>query len=211
MATKAAKKTENGVVNRIADVSSLATGKTEIVTFRVVGISPLLQNNPTNFIGQQESSSLGVKKVYNDEEEARLRVYQNEEGLYYHPSQSFHRSMVRAVTGKKFGKVSAPGILKGNIFLAEPHSIILDADGEPATSYAIDRQPCVVNKAKILRCRPVWKIWQMDVAFDVDATFLPFDSLKQWVFEALATAGRTVGVGDYRPEKGGGFGRFVVQ
>jgi hypothetical protein len=207
MATKAAK---NGTVNRIADVNPVTMGQTEIVTFRVVGISPLLQNNPMNFIGVQQDSSLGSKKTYNDEEEARLRVYQNDEGQYYHPSQSFQRSMVRAVTGKKFGKESAPAVLKGSVFIAEPHCIILDADGEPATAYGIDRQPCVVNKAKILRCRPVWKKWQMDVAFDVDYTFRPLDVLKQYITQALATAGRTVGVGDYRPEKGGGFGRFVV-
>ena len=184
-----------------------ASMKPEIMTFRVVGISALLQNNPANFIGATEVETLGVKKQYDDAEEAALRVYQEEDGAYYHPTQAFIKAMTRATTGKKFGKVSAPGALRSSVFLCEPHSIILDAKGKPATKYSIDRQPVVIGKARILRCRPCWEQWAMDVVLDVDAALIG----RQQIFEALSLAGRTCGIGDYRPEKGGGFGRFMIK
>lgn len=207
MATKTKTDRNSNPVNRIAEaLDAPPMMKQEIVTFRVIGISPLLQNNPANFIGVQQDDTLGAKKIYNDEEEARLRVYQNEDGLYYHPTQAFIKSMTEAGKGLKFGKVFATKSVK-SVFIAEPHSIILDASGKPAKQYTIDRQPCVVGKARILRCRPCWQKWKMDVAFDVDVAFIAVAQVKQ----LLQLAGRKVGIGDYRPEKGGGFGRFSVE
>ena len=55
--------------------------KPEIVAFLITGRSPLLQNNPANFIGKtEEGGALGTKKIYNDEEEAKLRVYLDGDG-----------------------------------------------------------------------------------------------------------------------------------
>jgi hypothetical protein len=205
--TKAAR---NGkATNRISGIlDAPPSTKPQIVTFRVIGVSPLLQNNPANFIGVSGGDDLGgSKKKYDDAEEATLRVYKDEEGNFYHPTQAFIKSMLRAVTGKKFGKVSAPGVIRSAVFIVEPHSIILDGKGNPATKYTIDRQPCVVGNARILRCRPCWNDWQMDVVFDMDTALIS----EMQLCDALSLAGRTVGIGDYRPEKGGGFGRFKVK
>jgi len=181
--------------------------KPEIVVFRIVGMTPLLQNNPENFIGKTEESALGTKKVYNDDDEAALRVYRAADGCFGHPCVAFTKAMLRAVTGKKFGKVVATSAIKGAVFVTEPLAVIEDAKGKPMKSYAVDRRPCVVGKARVLRCRPVWNGWTMRVPLEIDTAIL---TPKQ-VEESLSLAGRIVGVGDYRPEKGGGFGRFSVK
>lgn len=206
---KAKAKAENGVAtNRIAAaLDAPPTMKPEIMTFKIVGMSALLQNNPANFIGQKDDEALGTKKNYDDEEEARMRLYPDDDGGYYHPTQAFIKAMVKAVAGRKFGKLFATKAISGSVFIAEPHSLILDAKGKPATRYAIDRQPAVVGKARILRCRPCWREWRMDIALDVDTAIIS----RQQVAESLSLAGRTIGIGDYRPEKGGGFGRFAVE
>lgn len=197
----------NGSVNRIEEiVEQVAVTQPEIWSFTVKGVSPLLQNNPANFIGVEDSGALSNKKKYDDEEEARLRVYKDGDDKFVHPAQSFIRAMVKAVSGRKFGKLFATKAIERNVFLAEPYCVLLDGNGKPAKKYAIDRQPCVVGKARILRCRPRWDDWSMKVALDVDTAVLT----KEHVIQALALAGRTIGIGDYRPEKGGGFGRFVV-
>lgn len=203
-----ATKTKSDSNNRVAaHLDAPASMLQEIIVFRVVGISPLLQNNPANFIGVVEADVLGTKKTYDDAKEAEMRVYKDNDGAYYHPAQAFIKAMVRAVTGRKFGKVTATNAIKSAVFIAEPHCVILDASGKPATKYAVDRQPCVVGKARILRCRPCWAEWKMDVAMDFDAGLITAQQIR----DALALAGRTVGIGDYRPEKGGGFGRFKVE
>lgn len=207
MATKRAEPVNH--INRIAEALETPPAmKPEIVTFRIIGMSPLLQNNPAEFIGKQEEAALTTKKEYNDQEEAALRVYKSGDGSFLHPSESFIKSMVRAVTGRKFGKLSAPAVIKGSVFIAEPHCVILDDKGKPAKSYTIDRRPVVVNKkARVLRCRPCFQPWTLLLALDIDTAIVSPDRIR----EALALAGRTVGVGDYRPEKGGGFGRFKCE
>ena len=183
-----------------------ATMKPEIVVFEITGLSPLLQNNPANFIGAEEDGAITAgKKKYEDTEEARLRLYA-EDGYFYHPAEAFTKAMVKAVAGKKFGKMFATTAIKGSVFIAEPSTVILDKSGKQATKYEIDRRPVVVGKARVLRCRPKWSPWKMRLALEVDTAIL---SAEQ-VLEALSLAGRIIGIGDYRPEKGGGFGRFSV-
>ena len=197
--------TKTNSTNRIAETADVM--RPEIVTFKIVGISPLLQNNPANFIGVAESAALATKKQYDDKEEARLRVYLDEEGIYYHPSQAFIKAMVKAVAGRKFGKIFATKAISGSVFIVEPHCTILGADGKPAKEYTIDRQPVVVGKARVLRCRPCWPKWSMNVALDIDTAIIS----REQVGESLSLAGRTIGIGDYRPEKSGGYGRFRVE
>ena len=61
-----------------------ATMKPEIVVFTITGRSPLLQNNPANFIGKTDGDGglAAGKKSYNNDEEAKLRVYLDDEGQY---------------------------------------------------------------------------------------------------------------------------------
>jgi len=184
------------------------TMKPEIVTFRITGISPLLQNNPAAFIGKSESADLSAgKKEYNDEEEARLRLYVDDDGNHCHPSEAFLKAMIKAVSGKKFGKLFATSTLKGSVFIVENWTIIEDEDGSPSTEYTIDRRSVVIGKSRVLRCRPCWEEWHMRLVLEVDTAICS----TQNVLDALRLAGRTVGVGDYRPQCGGGFGRFAAE
>jgi hypothetical protein len=183
-----------------------ATMKPEIMVFTIVGISPLLQNNPENFIGVKEQD-LAAKKDYDDKEEARQRLYLDADGNHCHPAQAFPKAMVAAVAGKKFGKTFATTAIKGAVFITEPFVAIEDEDGNPAKTYSISRLPVVVGKARVLRCRPCWNKWRIRLPLEIDTAILQ----RAQVLEALSLSGRIKGIGDYRPEKGGGFGRFSVE
>jgi hypothetical protein len=203
------KVSENGLANRVKDaLEAPATMRPEIVTYRVIGISPLLQNNPANFIGQTEADELaGKKKTYNDAEEAKQRLYLDPDGLHCHPCEAFTKAMVKAVAGKKFGKMFATAAIKGSVFITEPFALLEDAAGKPMKRYTIDRRPVVIGKARVLRCRPCFTGWRVRLALEIDTAILTPAQVK----ESLALAGRIIGIGDYRPEKGGGFGRFRVE
>ena len=176
-----------------------------VYTFKIVGISPLLQNNPALFIGHQEAESLSGKKKYDDEEEARMRVYQDGEGNYVMPSESFKRALLRAASGKKFGKAKAPEVVRSAVFLGGPYCILTDPKiGRPLKKYTIDRRSVVINRARVLRCRPCWERWATEVSLEIDLSVVHPDA----VLTTLQLAGRFPGIGDYRPEKGGAYGRF---
>jgi len=180
----------------------------EIISFRIVGLSPLLQNNPEKFIGVPDKEpGLTGKKKYDDKEEAELRVYKDKDGNFIQLAESFLRSMKEAAKGRKFGKQFATRLVQGSVFLAEPNCLILDGKGKRAKKYIINKRPVVVNKARILRCRPEWHPWEVDLALEIDSVLIGREQVK----ELLSLAGRIVGVGDYRPQKGGGYGRFFVK
>ena len=182
--------------------------KPEICVFLIVGMSPLLQNNPSAFIGKSgDGETLTSKKEYDDDEEAKLRVYLDPTGKHCHPCEAFIKAIIRAVTGKKFGNLAATSMIKGSVFIAEPFVIIEDENGNPKTDYSIDKRPVVIGKARVARCRPCWANWRMRVALEIDTSILK----PKQVEESLSLAGRIIGIGDYRPEKGGGFGRFSAK
>lgn len=178
----------------------------KIVTFTIIGTSPLLQNNPAEFVGKgEEETGLNKKKVYNDEDEARLRCYKDSDGRYGHPAQSFVKAMLRAATGKKFGKLSAPSLIRGGVFIVETLCLLEDEKGKPLAKYTIDRQPVVMpNKARVLRCRPSWMPWAVRVALEINVALISEVNVRS----VLALAGPTVGIGDNRPEKSGRNGRY---
>ena len=67
--------------------------------------------------------------------------------------------------------------------------------------------PVVVTK-RILRCRAMFDCpWSVVGITDVDPELVDSDQLTAW----LATGGRRVGLGDWRPEKSGHYGRFDVE
>ena len=68
--------------------------------------------------------------------------------------------------------------------------------------------PVVVNRKRILRSRARFDCpWSVVGVADVDPELVDSDQLTAW----LATGGRRVGLGDWRPEKSGLYGRFDVE
>lgn len=64
-----------------------------------------------------------------------------------------------------------------------------------------------VGSAKVQRTRPIFKSWRFEVSGTLDTEILDLADL-----EAVAKiAGQLVGLGDWRPEKSGSYGRFSVE
>ena len=70
------------------------------------------------------------------------------------------------------------------------------------TQYTV---PVVVQRSRILRTRAKFdKPWSCTFEVDVDDEQIDKSQLLEW----LDIAGRQIGLGDWRPEKSGMFGRF---
>ena len=74
--------------------------------------------------------------------------------------------------------------------------------------YNIDSRPVVirVTKGRIIRHRPRLETWSATFTITYDDELLTEDQLRQVVDDA----GSRVGLLDFRPEKKGPFGRFIV-
>ena len=66
--------------------------------------------------------------------------------------------------------------------------------------------PVVVQRARILRTRAKFDEWGCRFTVEVDDELVDKDQLAVW----LDIAGRRIGLGDWRPQKSGHYGRFAT-
>lgn len=186
----------------------------EIHVWKLIGLSPLISNNPaTTMSGTSESALSANKKVYDDAEEARIRLYVNDDGTYFHPARAIRMAVLEAAKGRRINKKSAPGIVAGALFPAEDRMTILDSKGKPKKDYVIRKCRVIVAGKGVLRCRPEWRDWTMQVPLEIDTDFLT----PEIVTDLLNIAGRIAGIGDERPSVAnrkngvGSCGRFKAE
>jgi len=182
------------------------------VNIQVEGIAPLMQHRfPLPDFADMGKG--GKKKTGETDytQEWRDYFYSTIDGDIYQPATHFDGCMAKAAAGYKIqggrGK-TYKDLFKGNVFVS-PDAILhgvkvpetLDADADK-TLY-LDIRPVVVQRARVVRIRPCFKPgWKL--GFEI--TVLDDQVPPNVVNEVLALAGRTVGVGDFRPR----FGRFMV-
>lgn len=66
----------------------------------------------------------------------------------------------------------------------------------------IDRRPAVIQRQRIVKSRPRFNSWEIEFTINFDEERVKKEVLK----EILIEAGKSKGIGDYRPK----FGRFEV-
>ena len=138
------------------------------------------------------------------EKEALQKLYRDADGTIYQPSAHVERAIMEA--GKKLkmkgrGKATYSKIF-GSMVSVEP-----DAIPHLNQNFEIHKGLVVIpsTKGRIMRYRPMFKKWGLK--FEV----LAEDEIEaSTIKESLEIAGKYSGLGDWRPEKKGKFGKFQV-
>lgn len=183
-----------------------------MVSVKAKGVSPLMQHRfpmPTfEEMVKGGTKSTGAKDYTKEWKEY---FYETKDGMIFQPAAHFEASMVKAavnfkITGKR-GK-TYKDLFRAAVFVTPeeiPHNIpvpdVLDTDGDKPLY--LDMRPVVVNRARVVRIRPTFKSgWELAFGIEViDDQISP-----ELVQDVLTLAGKTVGIGDFRPK----FGRFSV-
>lgn len=168
----------------------------------VTGITPLLQNKPEEM--GFDVQWIEKQATTNWEKEALKKLYVDTDGKVYQPGTHIERALIEA--GKKI-KMKGAGKsnyskLFGSMVSVEEYEIL-----HVFPKYEIHKSLVVIpsTKGRVMRYRPMFKKWALqfhilaedEVAADV-------------VKEAMEIAGKYGGLGDWRPEKKGKFGKFQV-
>lgn len=149
-------------------------------------LTKVLQKNPDN------------EEAYT--KEAALGVYKNDKEILCIPSTHIEGALVKSgveerVAGK--GKKTYKDYMKAFI-LIEPDMIPINPQ-----KYEIDRKFVIIQRARILRTRPLFKSgWEAIFNMTILDDTIPVDTVR----DILIRAGSYVGIGDWRPK----FGRFEV-
>jgi len=171
------------------------------VEITIKGISPLLMHRfPMTGADEPSKKRTGVPDW---QAEAEIALYKDEEGIIYEPASHLEASIQNAA--KSFKITGRRGATYGKLVGAtvEVHP---DAIPHKITKYVIDSRPVVIQRARIIRYRPRFDEWELDFTLRLLDEQLKVDVVK----EILDQAGLYVGIGDYRPQRGGKFGKFMV-
>src|SRR5206468_9490807 len=76
--------------------------------------------------------------------------------------------------------------------------------------YAIDTRRAVVQRQGILRSRPLLKNWTLDFDLVIEDEEVVSPQFFPTLRDVAEFAGRSIGIGDFRIEKNGPFGKFQV-
>lgn len=167
------------------------------VSVKIEGVSPLLQHR----FAQEKAKKKSKRKSGNVDysEEAEKAIYRDENGQVYQPASHIEGAMTKAavnfqIEGK--GKKTYKDLTKAAV-IVEPAAI-----PHLQQKYEIDSRPVVIQRARIIRCRPRFDKWSLDFSLIVADDQMPLEVIQ----EILEYAGRYVGIGDFRPK----FGRFRI-
>lgn len=180
------------------------------------GTAPLLMHNerladPTGK-WSKALKVLSKKRAKSDDDLAALKRAEWEGGLYEDetgaPVVPVDWVLAAILGGGKRFKIGP--LVKAGVF-AVKDCFPLQFDFKKKTDHEalfndgrfVDYRGVVITRSRVMRCRPHFPGWSLDVALSFD----PITIDRSQLLQALETAGQLIGMGDYRPR----FGRFTVE
>lgn len=178
-----------------------------LIKITIQGSSPLLMNAFTDAAAANTGTSAAhVGSKGTPREQAARKVYADEGGNLYIPGPNIFSCLIAAGKFHKAGK-SKVTTLKTSLI---PAGItVTDLACLLGTKkFEVDSRSVVIpaTGGRIMCHRPRLDQWQTTFTLDLDESmFAP-----QFVRAIVDDAGKKVGLGDFRPDRKGPFGRFVV-
>ena len=109
---------------------------------------------------------------------------------------------------QKGSRKSLAYIVPAAIIIPSEAIMLHDENGIYISNFEVDSRPVVIpaTKGRIMRHRPKIEKWCATIPFEIDTSVLDVATIHQ----LLEEGGRREGIGDYRPNRGGPYGRFAV-
>jgi hypothetical protein len=134
----------------------------------------------------------------------------------YVPGQSIQSSIWGGAKLHKLGKKIQRGVMvteeKVKLIYDGPTSpsdlwMAKDGSGDDERWTYRDARSVIVGAARLMRYRPRFDVWSVDLVIEYDTNMIDEHELMT----SADSAGRYIGIGDFRRDKGGMFGCFSVK
>jgi hypothetical protein len=187
----------------------------KIITITLQGTTPLLMHR---FNEQAEASSArGTRKIKMAEtpptprEVAESCAYRTDKGDLYTPSTWVMGALISAGAERKIigSRKSMRFLLPSAVRSHSDRTRLLDPETrQPIRDFEVDARPVVIpaTKGRVMRYRPRIEQWLLECDMALNDDMISQTAM----IEILNDAGQRYGIGDFRPEKRGPFGCFVV-
>jgi len=171
------------------------------IEVKIKGISPLLQGKFP--LEQFLEERVVKKKKANSLNDAEESVYKNGEGFYC-PSTYLEGALRSAGKSFKTGRKSYASIVSSQVYV-EPEEIPLETSGwKPFIRVVVNHN---MRSARVPCNTPRFNDWSLTFQLLVEDDALASDTLKR----ILEYAGVHEGIGVWRPNLQGKFGKFIVE
>ena len=191
-----------------------------VTKITVKGLESLIMHNGVAGLDPKsefsiEIAALAAKKGKNKtqtdidriaELECQRSLWLDESGEPTIPPGAFRGSIETAARKFRQGPLVREGLVVQKV-----HPLVFNKDryGTTIEEWGTTTQfrvPVVVQRARIVRTRAKFDDWSISFEIDRDETIVDKSQLSTW----LEIAGRRIGVGDWRPQRSGHYGRFEV-
>lgn len=185
---------------------------------RIKGIRPIIMHSAAGIDpkhpAQIEKAELVAKKGSNrtESDDARIREIECSLAIWYdeHGNPTIPATAIRATIEKASRKFKQGPDVREGLIVHNIDTFEFDREryGESESEWRQTMQftvPVVVQRSRIMRTRAkIDEPWACEFTLDVDEELVDQPKLDRW----LDVAGRRIGLGDWRPEKSGNYGRF---
>ena len=167
----------------------------------------LLMNNPSSMFAPRElaKGKRSTDKPTAEEDAAKSAYWTPDHSSLAFPAMNLWAGMKAASKGYKSPvnkKLALSPLIAGDV------EVLPDMIPFGTADYQIDVRRAVVQRAGIPRARAWLPSWRLKFTVNWEAQFL--GEGDGWLQENLEVLGTRVGIGDFRPQRGGPFGRFRV-
>jgi hypothetical protein len=179
------------------------------IDVEIRGITPLLIHRFDEGAEQSGTTRAVMVQPKDPRAEALKAAYVAADGTYYFSAFAIMGAMGNAGANHKTkgSRKTLRFVVPSAVRVTSDTVTILNGDG-PAKSFEVDARPVTIpaTKGRIMRYRPRFNDWGAKFSLVVDDALLTIENAQQ----LLTEAGRSIGIGDFRPEKRGPFGTFRV-
>ncbi|MBM4275217.1 MAG: hypothetical protein FJ134_12260 [Deltaproteobacteria bacterium] len=184
------------------------------ISVTIKGVTPLIMNR---FHEENEVAvSSGISSVQVGDKgpprlQAEKKLYVDKEGNLYVPGPNIFACLINAGKFHKVGKnkvtTQKTSLVPAGITVEEIVVPLSDGNGGRA-AWEVDSRSVVIPSTggRIMCHRPRVDEWGATFTLEVDTEMFQINFVRK----LMDDAGKRVGLGDYRPDRKGPFGRFVV-
>lgn len=178
--------------------------------YRITGEAPLLMHRPTlanplDPLSKEYKKYSGKRKKTDEDHEILLKMqwtaglYYDEINGYHIPSEVIEGCLLNGAKKFKLGTAFKSCLVHEPSKLIFEHNDLVPEDLYQLSEY-VDTRMVVVNRSRVLGCRPIFNYWKLDFVIHIDESIFNDDDIDKIV----DAAGKYVGICDYRPR----YGRF---
>jgi hypothetical protein len=178
--------------------------------FVIEGLTPLLMHR----FGDAEEMEANTRKVHvkaqDPRQAAEKAAYRNAAGELFVPGAAIARMLREAAAAHKQrgSRKSMKYVVPAAVLVPDDQLVLRNCEGKALTDFEVDSRPVVIpsTKGRVMRHRPRLNAWNLEGALQIDDELIEPSLVHQFLVEGTAK----LGLLDYRPEKGGPFGKSAV-